>query len=197
MRLETPDVVAVEQQVELTHAERDHGVASLRLGEVHLLQSLTPQHEVRAFSDQDSALRATPIGEHEQLRGERVQLERVLHQRGQTRRLLAKIDGLDAQVNLEPFTGRSDHRNSSVTRVTSARQRAGSACSVISRTTPLGNINRNIADTGGTGVRRTGTSFGAVASRDGLLPCASQTPRRWSTRRTLYSALSDSSCADA
>ena len=57
MRAHLPDVVAIEQQIQLPRFQRDHRLvlAHSRPGKAGFVQALEPQHEAGAFPVKDPA----------------------------------------------------------------------------------------------------------------------------------------------
>ncbi len=187
VRAHAPDVIAVEQEVELRPGEIHYRVDPARPSEPRSLQALLPQHESASLPVQNPALDAPAIGEHEQLRREWVHRQRVLHQHRQPRDLLPEGHRLDAQPHLDSLVGRTNH-GSRLAHSRTAAKALLSAWAETSTTTPLGRCTRNAA---APIAIRTGTNCGTGAV--GSL----STTRRLSAECVVYSQLTDSPWACA
>jgi hypothetical protein len=109
MRAPLPQVKAIEQPVQLLAVQTHRGRRTARPMEAVALQALLPQHETIALPIQDLHPVTPPVGEREQLLGQRIKQQRFLHAGREPVDLQPKVHRLDAQVHRRQSIRRPHH----------------------------------------------------------------------------------------
>ena len=99
MPLHEPDIVAVQQPVDLLTGERDHVLALAWPAEFLLRQRLVPEHETVVLPQQTLDLVAVPVDEDVQAAFEGIVPQLLLHDGRQPEGLLAEIDGGPIEID--------------------------------------------------------------------------------------------------
>lgn len=119
-----PPVDPLQQHRELGRCERHRGPRHPRPDEAALLQPLREEAQPLTVPPQDLDQPPRTAAEHEDLSGERIAVQVVLHQRGKPVEALPHVRVTGGQPHAQA-QGNGDHRSSSAAR--RSRTRAGSA----------------------------------------------------------------------